>query len=66
MVFPGIEKHLDIAYALRDSGWNCLYFHFVAVGDRRERIRSQVCPTTLTPQWNGPCNSHRLTKTESS
>ena len=26
--FPGIEKHLDIAYALRDLGWNCLYFHF--------------------------------------
>lgn len=25
---PGIEKHLDIAYALRDIGWNCLYFHF--------------------------------------
>lgn len=25
---PGIEKHLDIAYALRDLGWNCLYFHF--------------------------------------
>ena len=24
---PGIEKHLDIAYALRDRGWNCLYFH---------------------------------------
>lgn len=25
---PGIEKHLDIAYTLRDRGWNCLYFHF--------------------------------------
>jgi fermentation-respiration switch protein FrsA (DUF1100 family) len=25
---PGIEKHLDIAYRLRDRGWNCLYFHF--------------------------------------
>jgi alpha/beta superfamily hydrolase len=25
---PGIEKHLDIAYRLRDVGWNCLYFHF--------------------------------------
>jgi uncharacterized protein len=25
---PGIEKHLDVAYALRDRGWNCLYFHF--------------------------------------
>ncbi len=25
---PGIEKHLDIAYRLRDMGWNCLYFHF--------------------------------------
>jgi alpha/beta superfamily hydrolase len=25
---PGIEKHLDIAYTLRDLGWNCLYFHF--------------------------------------
>ena len=25
---PGIEKHLDIAYQLRDAGWNCLYFHF--------------------------------------
>lgn len=25
---PGIEKHLDIAYKLRDEGWNCLYFHF--------------------------------------
>lgn len=25
---PGIEKSLDIAYELRDRGWNCLYFHF--------------------------------------
>ncbi len=25
---PGIEKHLDIAYRLRDLHWNCLYFHF--------------------------------------
>jgi alpha/beta superfamily hydrolase len=25
---PGIEKHLDVAYKLRDLGWNCLYFHF--------------------------------------
>jgi pimeloyl-ACP methyl ester carboxylesterase len=25
---PGIEKNLDLAYALRDLGWNCLYFHF--------------------------------------
>jgi ketosteroid isomerase-like protein/pimeloyl-ACP methyl ester carboxylesterase len=25
---PGIEKHLDIAYRMRDLGWNCLYFHF--------------------------------------
>jgi pimeloyl-ACP methyl ester carboxylesterase len=25
---PGIEKSLDIAYRLRDLGWNCLYFHF--------------------------------------
>jgi pimeloyl-ACP methyl ester carboxylesterase len=25
---PGIEKHLDLAYRLRDLGWNCLYFHF--------------------------------------
>lgn len=25
---PGIEKHFDIAYRLRDLGWNCLYFHF--------------------------------------
>lgn len=25
---PGVEKHLDIAYRLRDRGWNCLYFHF--------------------------------------
>lgn len=25
---PGIEKHLDIAYRLRDLGWNCLSFHF--------------------------------------
>ncbi|WP_394846964.1 alpha/beta fold hydrolase [Pendulispora brunnea] len=25
---PGIEKHLDIAYRLRDLGFNCLYFHF--------------------------------------
>jgi len=25
---PGLEKHLDIAYRLRDLGWNCLYFHF--------------------------------------
>lgn len=25
---PGIEKHLDLAYRLRDLGWNCLCFHF--------------------------------------
>jgi pimeloyl-ACP methyl ester carboxylesterase len=25
---PGIEKHLDIAYELRDRGWNCMYFQF--------------------------------------
>ncbi|WP_394829011.1 alpha/beta hydrolase family protein [Pendulispora albinea] len=25
---PGIEKHLDIAYRLRDRGCHCLYFHF--------------------------------------
>jgi uncharacterized protein len=25
---PGIEKQIDIAYRLRDLGWNCLYFHF--------------------------------------
>lgn len=25
---PGAEKNLDIAYALRDEGWNCLYFHY--------------------------------------
>jgi len=24
---PGIEKHLDLAYRLRDRGWNCLCFH---------------------------------------
>jgi uncharacterized protein len=24
---PGIEKHLDVAYRLRDRGWNCLCFH---------------------------------------
>jgi dipeptidyl aminopeptidase/acylaminoacyl peptidase len=25
---PGVEKNLDIAYALRGAGWNCLYFHY--------------------------------------
>ena len=25
---PGVEKNLDLAYALRDIGWNCLYFHY--------------------------------------
>lgn len=25
---PGVEKNLDIAYELRDAGWNCLYFHY--------------------------------------
>ncbi len=25
---PGVEKNLDIAYALRDAGWNCLTFHY--------------------------------------
>ncbi len=25
---PGVEKNLDIAYALREEGWNCLYFHY--------------------------------------
>jgi predicted alpha/beta-fold hydrolase len=49
---PGIEKHLDIAYRLRDLGWNCLYFHF----------RSRVWPTTRAPQWNGSSNIPRLMK----
>lgn len=22
---PGVEKNLDLAYALRGAGWNCLY-----------------------------------------
>jgi len=25
---PGIEKDLDFAYSMRDSGWNVLYFHY--------------------------------------
>ncbi len=25
---PGVEKNLDIAYALREAGWNCAYFHY--------------------------------------
>ncbi|MBI3240935.1 MAG: GNAT family N-acetyltransferase [Chloroflexi bacterium] len=25
---PGVEKNLDLAYALRDAGWNCLTFHY--------------------------------------
>ena len=25
---PGVEKNLDLAYALRDVGWNTLYFHY--------------------------------------
>jgi hypothetical protein len=25
---PGVEKNLDIAYELRDAGWNCLFFHY--------------------------------------
>ena len=25
---PGVEKNLDFAYALRDLGWNTLYFHY--------------------------------------
>ncbi|MGO8960260.1 MAG: alpha/beta hydrolase [Streptosporangiaceae bacterium] len=25
---PGLEQNLDIAMALRDSGWNCLVFHY--------------------------------------
>ena len=25
---PGVEQNLDVAYALRDQGWNCLYFHY--------------------------------------
>lgn len=25
---PGVEKNLDFAYALRDAGWNCMYFHY--------------------------------------
>src|SRR5574342_92496 len=24
---PGVEKNLDIAYGLRDAGWNCLTFY---------------------------------------
>ncbi len=25
---PGVEKNLDLAFALRDAGWNCAYFHY--------------------------------------
>jgi uncharacterized protein len=25
---PGTEQNLDIAYRLREVGWNCLYFHY--------------------------------------
>jgi pimeloyl-ACP methyl ester carboxylesterase len=25
---PGVEKNTDVAYALRDEGWNCLLFHY--------------------------------------
>jgi hypothetical protein len=25
---PGVEQNLDVAYALRDLGCNCLYFHY--------------------------------------
>ena len=25
---PGVEKNLDVAYALREVGWNCAYFHY--------------------------------------
>ena len=25
---PGVEKNIDIAYALREAGWNCLFFHY--------------------------------------
>lgn len=25
---PGVEKNLDLAYGLRDAGFNCLYFHY--------------------------------------
>ncbi len=25
---PGVEKNLDLAYALREAGWNCAYFHY--------------------------------------
>ena len=25
---PGVEKNLDVAYMVRDRGWNCLYLHY--------------------------------------
>ncbi len=25
---PGVEKNTDLAYALREAGWNCLTFHY--------------------------------------
>jgi dipeptidyl aminopeptidase/acylaminoacyl peptidase len=25
---PGVETNMDVAYALREQGWNCLYFHY--------------------------------------
>ena len=25
---PGVEQNLDVAYALRDQGWNCLFIHY--------------------------------------
>ena len=66
---PGIEKNLDIAYRLRDLGWNCLYFHFRGSwGSEGEySLAGLVEDTQAAVEWalpaavNGrePCRSHR-------
>ena len=54
MVFPVLKSTWTSPTHCATVAGIASTFIFVAAGDRRERIRSQVCPTTLMPQWNGP------------
>ena len=62
---PGIEKHLDIAYRLRDLGWNCLYFHFRGCwgSEGAFSLAGLADDTRAAVEWIS--NSRRLTKTAS-
>ncbi len=62
---PGVEKNLDVAYALRDAGWNCLYFHYRGSWGSEGTFTLEGCPDDLlaVTDWitEQPCvDSDRL------